>query len=224
MKGLSLLKFLSKYVKRDILDLSYKLYVRPHLEYGDVIYHNQRMDLMNAIEQVQYKATLLITGCWQGTSRDKLYRELGWESLYDRRWVRRLAILYKILKGQTPAYLSEHIPQRNEINVSLRNRTIIPPFARTDRFSNSFFPYTLNAWRELDDEIRNKPSVGSFKRYLYSFKRPHGNSLFGINDPYGIRLLTKIRVDFSDLRDHRFNHNFNCESPICSCRIDNETS
>ena len=46
-KGISLLKYLSKYVSRKVLDLSYKLYVRPHLDYGDVIYHNQRADMMN---------------------------------------------------------------------------------------------------------------------------------------------------------------------------------
>ena len=79
-KGLSLLKYLSKYVSREILDLSYKLYVRPLLDYGDVIYHNQREDLMNLVEQVQYKAALIVTGCWQGTSRVKLYDELGWGS------------------------------------------------------------------------------------------------------------------------------------------------
>ena len=33
-----------------------------------------------------------------------------------------------------------------------------------------------------------------------------------------------IRVTFSDLRDHRFNHNFNCTSPICYCGLDEETS
>ena len=61
-KGLSLMKFLSKYVSRGVLDLAYKLYVRPHLDYGDVIYHNQREDLMNLIEQIQYKAALIVTG------------------------------------------------------------------------------------------------------------------------------------------------------------------
>ena len=64
-KGLSLLKYLSKYMPRKILDLSYKLYVRPLLDYGDVIYHDQRMDLMNLVEQVQYRAALIVTGCWQ---------------------------------------------------------------------------------------------------------------------------------------------------------------
>ena len=36
-------------------------------------------------------------------------------------------------------------------------------------------------------------------------------------------LLTKIRVGFSDLRDHRYNYNFNCDNPICSYGIEDET-
>ena len=64
-KGVSLLKYLSKYVSRKVLDLSYKLYVRPHLDYG---------------EQVQYIAALLVSGCWHGINPEMLYDELGWES------------------------------------------------------------------------------------------------------------------------------------------------
>ena len=32
------------------------------------------------IEQVQYKVALIVSGCWQGTSRETLYDRLGWES------------------------------------------------------------------------------------------------------------------------------------------------
>ena len=39
-----------------------------------------------------------------------------------------------------------------------------------------------------------------------------------------MRRLTQIRVDFSDLRDHRFNHSFNCLSPRCPCGIEDETT
>ena len=60
--GLSILKILSKYVDRSVLNMSYKLYVRPHLDYGDVICHNQKTDMMNLIEQVQYKAGLIVSG------------------------------------------------------------------------------------------------------------------------------------------------------------------
>ena len=79
LKGVSLLKYLSKYVYRNALELSYKLYVRPYLDYGDIIYHNQRVDLMKLIEHVQYKASLVVSGYWQGTSRERLYEDLGWE-------------------------------------------------------------------------------------------------------------------------------------------------
>ena len=39
--------------------------------------------------------------------------------------------------------------------------------------------------------------------------------LFGINDIAGARLLTRLWVDFSDLRPHKFDHRFNCDSPTC---------
>ena len=35
-----------------------------YLDYGDNIYHNQRMYMMNLIEKVQYKAGLVVSGCW----------------------------------------------------------------------------------------------------------------------------------------------------------------
>ena len=224
-KGLSLLKLLSNYVDRGVLDLSYKLYVRPHLDYGDVIYHNQRADLMDLIERIQYKAALIVSGCWQGTSREKLYDELGWESLSDRRWCRRLAMFYKIVNGSAPTYLSEHIPSRRVTQYTLRReRNEITPLSRTERYANSYFPYSIKMWKELDDEAKSKPSVQSFKTYLNSFIRPPGHSFFGVRDKFGVKLLTKIRVGFSDLRDHRFDHNFNCASPTCLCGSEDESA
>ena len=223
-KGISLLKYLSKYVSRKVLDLSYKLYVRPHLDYGDVIYHNQRADMMDLIEQVQYKAALIVSGCWQGTSREKLYDELGWESLSMRRWSRRMTLFYKILNRITPPYLLDHIPEHRVQNAFLRKKVIRPPSSRTDRYDNSFFPFCINNWNNLDDTIKLLPTVSQFKSNLNNFVRPKGNNFYTIRDSFGTKLLTKIRVSFSDLRDHRYNHNFNCENPICSCGLNDETA
>ena len=41
--------------------------------------------LKETVERTQYQAALAITGAWQGSNRSKLYEELGWESLSDRR-------------------------------------------------------------------------------------------------------------------------------------------
>ena len=175
LKGLRLLKYLSKYVSRKVLDLCYKLYVRPHLDYGDIIYHNQREDLMKLIEQVQYKAALIVTGCWQGTSREKLYDELGWESLRDRRWARRLITFYKIKNGLAPSYLLDHIPENCETNTSFCNRKTKAPFSRTERYDNSFFPFCIKNWNNLDNTVKSLPSLTRFKN-LNVFIRPKGNS------------------------------------------------
>ena len=70
MKCTALLKFLSKYVSKDVLNMSYKLYLLPHLDYGEVIYHNQRMDMMNLVEKVQYEAALVVSGCWLRISQN----------------------------------------------------------------------------------------------------------------------------------------------------------
>lgn len=55
------------------------------------------MPALENIESIQYKATLAITEAFKGTSKEKLYQELGRESLKDRKWLRRLCYLYKIV-------------------------------------------------------------------------------------------------------------------------------
>ena len=59
------------------LDQMYKLYVRPHLDYGDVVYHNQNSSLMSKLESTQYAAVLAVSGAWRGTNTDKLFEELS---------------------------------------------------------------------------------------------------------------------------------------------------
>ena len=56
---------------------------------------------MNTLERIQYHAALAITGSWKGTNLNKIYDELGWESLTDRRWCRRLFHFYKIQNNLT---------------------------------------------------------------------------------------------------------------------------
>ena len=96
------MKFLTKCVDRKTLVTTYTMHVRPHLEYGDIIFHDCSKYLMDMIESIQYQAGLIATGCWQKTSQVKLYSELGWESLSDRRNSRRLLLYHKIKSQNAP--------------------------------------------------------------------------------------------------------------------------
>ena len=56
------------------------------------------------MKSIQYNAVIAITGAIRSTSREKLYQELGLESLCKRHWYRKLCF-FKISKGQSPDYL-----------------------------------------------------------------------------------------------------------------------
>ena len=51
-------------------------------------------------------------GTIRGTSKEKLYQELGLESLRFRCWYRKLCLFYKIFKNQHPEYHFHLIPVR----------------------------------------------------------------------------------------------------------------
>ena len=107
VRGISVIKKLNVTLLRSSLLQIYRFFIRPHLDYGDVIYDQP---IYNRLLVVQYNAALAITGAIKGTSREKLYQELGLESLKDRRWLRRLCYLHKVLSTKLPTYLYELIP------------------------------------------------------------------------------------------------------------------
>ena len=97
-KGVGLLRKLQTILPCNSLLTIYKSFIRPLLDYADVIYDQpSNTSFAKKIESVQYNAALAITGAIKGSSREKLYQELGLEYLYRRRWARRLCLLYKVL-------------------------------------------------------------------------------------------------------------------------------
>ena len=56
----------------------YKSFIPAHLGYGDIIYYQPNNErFYKSIERVQYDAALEISGAIKGTSRIKIYNELG---------------------------------------------------------------------------------------------------------------------------------------------------
>ena len=224
-RGIGIIRFLSKYVSRNVLDQMYKLYVRPHIDYGDVIYHDQSMPLSRKLESTQYKAALAVSSAWKGTNKDRLLEELGWETLSNRRWYRRPCLSHKIVNNQAPHYLRDYIPEENNIQFNLRHPTLLREnISHTLRFSKTFFPFCINAWNNLTPIIRSAPTISSCKKSLISIIRPIKKSLHGLTNSYESALLTRLRVHFSDLNEHRFDHNFACESPNCKCNVGVEST
>ena len=149
-KLIGLMKRLSVNLPRSALLTIYKSFIRPHLEYGDILYDKpDNESFQNKIEKVQYKACLAITGAIQGTSREKLYEELGLHSLVERRRRNKLIFFYKIVNGLLPDYLYSYLNFASQQNYHLRSAKaskIIPISTMTKSFKKSFFPYSINEW------------------------------------------------------------------------------
>ena len=163
----------------------------------------------------------MITGVIKGTSRDRFYQELGLESLEDRRWSCRLFFFHKIIQGLLPSYLHTYhnaVSEGAYLTRSTTQNKTKPIPARTKILENSFFPYCIKEWSKLNDKIRNIKSINKFKVTILNFIRPKGNSVFHINDINGIKLLSRLRLNFSHLNEHKFRHNFNdTVDPMCAC-------
>ena len=224
-KCIGVLRKLGYFVPRKSLLTIYKSSIRSHLDYADSIYDRPNNNSYSEkIESIQYNAALVITGAIRGTSKEKLYQEIGLEYLSSRRWFRRLCLFYKIINNEQPSYLFNLVPRPYHI-LNTRNQSQIPDiFCRTENFSNSFFPHCIKEWKKLDHNIKRSDSYVHFRNSVLKSIRPIGNSIFDIFDNEGIKLLTRLRLGLSHLNKHKFNHGFlDTVNPMCSCNTEDET-
>ena len=85
-------------------------------------------------------------------------------------------------------------------------------------FKNTFFPSTIIEWNKSGWKIKNCESIETFKKRILSFIRPSPNNTFNCHNPKGIKLLARLRLSLSHLREHKFNHSFQDSlNPYCSC-------
>ena len=170
-KNFGILKHLSKFLPLKTLDQMYKALTRFHLDYCNLIYHIPPTltqtgltlhNLMEKVERIQYQATLAITGAWQG-SRSKIYEELGWETLSDRRLIKGILQIHKIIDDKTPSYLKDKLPPNRLQFLSNVFRDIR---CRTDRYrgasSQMQFLLGMKLLHTLNISRRVKTSISIF--------------------------------------------------------------
>ena len=163
-KTIGLLRKLQTLLPRvPLIIIIYKSLIRPHLDYGDMIYDQTfNISFQRKMETIQYNAALAITGAMRGSSWEKLYQELGLKTLQQQRWYRKLCCFYKILKLQSLKYLYPMIPMHN-MSYRTKQYNKIPVInVKHDFFKNTFFPSTIIEWNKLDWKIKNSESIETF--------------------------------------------------------------
>ena len=109
----------------------------------------------NKMESVQYNAALAITGAIKGSSRERLYQELG--------TVGKSIFSTLFLVCNSPEYLrSLHYSYNHARGNLFRNYK-----TNTEYFKNSFFRYCVEEWNKLGHELNHAVSISKFKKKVF---------------------------------------------------------
>ena len=74
-KTIDLLRKFQEILPRQSLITIYKSFIRPHLDYGDIVYDRAFNESFHKnLESTQYIAAIAITGAIRGTSSEKLFK------------------------------------------------------------------------------------------------------------------------------------------------------
>ena len=82
---------------RRSLQTIYFSFIRPVIEYSDVVWDNCTRYEANELEKIEIEAARIVTGATKLVSIDSLYSETGWETLASRRKKHKLQLIYKII-------------------------------------------------------------------------------------------------------------------------------
>ena len=110
-KLVGILKCLQYKLNRRALESLYYSFIRPTLEYASAVWDGCTQSDRDLLESVQLAAARVVTGALSTTSHTKIYAETGWETLAERRRKQKLTLMFKIINGLAPTYLSNLIPQ-----------------------------------------------------------------------------------------------------------------
>ncbi len=107
----------------------YFSFIRPLLEYSDLVWDNCSIELKRELEAIQVEAARIVTGATKLCNIDKLYNELKWEKLETRRKNHKLVTFYKMSNNLSPQYLVDLIPEPIQNRYTLRDNNNVPLIA-----------------------------------------------------------------------------------------------
>ena len=163
------------------------------ISYGTTVHSNSVMKL----KKIQIEAGRSFTGATKLVEIDKLYKELGWLKLSERRDLHKLILFFKMNHGLSPLYLSSLLLSHvgDESSSRLRN-ACVDIHANTHAYAESFLPSTVQAWNWLPGAVCSADTLASFKHHL-TLDTPKVPKYYHCCDRLERILHTRLRTECS---------------------------
>ena len=134
-----------------------------------------------------------------GTTREKIYQEFGLESLESRnlKSLEFFSFFFRLIsKNKSPDYLFSVIPQSRSSYIEI--------FDKHNFYKNLFCLSTTDGWNKRNSESY----TFQFRSSILGFIRPSPNTFYGCQNVMAIKLVTRLRLGLSHLRENKFKHSF----------------
>ena len=214
-KCVDVLNALKFKLDRSTLERLYFAFVRSKLEYASIVWDNCTEAQKEQIEQVQYRAAKIVSGAIHRTSKELVYKELGWHTLSERRQVQRLKVFHKMVNGTAPVYLQNEIPDPDPNHEHLRSKDDIPKIRGMAILENTFIPKTIAEWNVLNVELKSTESSDTFGRKLV--RDVDVPTWFLVGDREKNIWHARMRMRCSSLNDDLHTQIHVLESSECAC-------
>ena len=164
-KMLGLIKRTFSYLTKDIFLKLYKSLVRPHLEYGNIIWNRLLKKHSISIEKVQRRATKILKQCKHLTYQERL-EYLDLHSLKGRRLRGDLIETYKMFNGFTDTDPFKFFEKsKTDITRNSENKVFIKDW-RIKKIKNVYSYRVAPYWNALTSDIKNAQTTNHFKNLL----------------------------------------------------------
>jgi hypothetical protein len=207
---------------RKTLECAYFSFIRPILEYGDIVWDTSKENdhTLDPIEKTNANAARLVCGATARCNTAKLYDENKWEYMKDRRRNHRIVMFYKMVYQLTSPLLYNLLPQKieNRTAHNLRNKgNIDAPRCRIDAHMFSFLPTTIKDWNLLPTTVKESKSINTLKRTLAKTKdRPP--PLYYLGKRHLTAHHSRLRIGCSALRFDLYDQLKVITDPTCACK------
>ena len=164
-KMLGLIKRTFNYLNRETFLKLYKSMVRPHLEYGNIVWHPLYKRQSSSIEKVQRRATKILKECKNMTYPQRL-NYLNLHTLKGRRLRGDLIEMYKIFNGLTDLDKDKMFKPAT-VDFTRNSESKVQQIHYKKKIRENVFSIRITPlWNKLPNTLKHAPSTNTFKNRL----------------------------------------------------------
>ena len=165
IRNLGVLRRVQPFLKTENLIVIYRSIIEPYFTYCCIVWDSISETQIANLQKLQNRAARIITGASYLQRSSDVLCELGRMTLEAMRKRQKAILMFKILHGLTPPYLSQmftHSASFHDYGLRSSRMNLTLPKSRTDFYRNSFSFTGAKIWNDLPNSLKEETSLKRF--------------------------------------------------------------